>query len=120
MNRPEPDVAGGQELTILVCSPGYQAKAVSFQRGAIDQVIGHVADQQVAMILLRPGIAAVDSDPSGTGKEAKRFTTLIGATKLACAAQLSSQGPPRFWWADPKEPSELAIRRDISCHCGSL
>ena len=85
----------------------HQAEPVLLECSAIDEVVRHVADQQIAAILFRPRVAPVDRDAGRSGEKSKRRSTLGRPSKLSVLAEPRSQLPPRFVRADAKQPREF-------------
>ena len=79
----------------------------------MDDVVGHVADEQVAVKLGRKRVAAVDRHAGAAGEEARRRAPLVRAGHEPLAPQPRPQHPPRLDGADAVELGVLAGRGDV-------
>ena len=59
----------------------------------MDEVVGDVADEQVAVELGREGVAAIDGHSGRAGEEARRGAPFVGARDKALAAESGPQRP---------------------------
>ncbi len=108
LHRAEPVVARGEELAALLGALGHHPHAVRHGEGTMDEVVGHVADEQVAPELGRKGVATVNRHAGAAGEEARRRAPLVGAGDDPLAPQSRPQRPPRLDRADAVQLREFA------------
>ena len=77
--------------------PGSASRAVTEQAArlrdrAMDEVVGHLADEQVAAELGRVGVAAIDGHPGRAGEEARRRAPLVRARERSPGSAAGSAG----------------------------
>src|SRR5262249_13291651 len=86
----------------------------------VDEVVRHLADEDVATVLLGPGIAAIDRYTRRAGEEARGLPALVRARNDALAAEPRAQDPPRLVRADAKEFRVLAGGSNVDGGRGGL
>src|SRR5262249_19916064 len=109
----EPVVTGGEELDVLVGALSCEGDAARLQARAIDQIAGHLADEDVAAILLGPGVAAIDRHAGSAGEEPGRLSALVRAGYLALGTEPRAEDAPGLVGTDAKQFRVLAGGRDV-------
>ena len=117
LHRPERHVPRRNELGPCVRATRDQLQTFVLQPSPINQIVGHVADQQVSSILFRPGITTVDRDARRASEKSKRSTAFVRASKLPFLTESSAQNPPGFAGADAEQFCVLAVGSDVDS-CG--
>src|SRR5262249_12072620 len=113
LHRTEPVVAGGEELDVLVGALSREGNATRFQASAVDQIAGHLADEDVAAVLLGPGVTAIGSHAGGAGEEPGRLSALVRAGYLALGTEPRAEDAPGLVGTDAKQFRVLAGGRDV-------
>ena len=79
----------------------------------MDDVVRNVADEQVAAILRRKRVAAIDGHSGPAGEETRWQPALVGARDDPLAAEPGPKDPPRLDGADAMELGEFALGGNI-------
>ena len=113
LDRPEPDRLRSQELGSHIGPARHQRHTSVFQLSPKQKIVGHLANQQVAVVSRWPGVPSVDRHPGDAREESSRLAPLVRTGDQALAPQPCPEFSPRLDGTAPKQSRLLATGNDV-------